>query len=378
VRTESPYLLLTTLALYFCLTGIESLRLSRFFWGGVIAGYAYLVRPEAIGFLAVIPAGIALRWAFAHRESLVWITASVGSLCCGFFIFALPFIVYLSIDTGNIGALSRKAGVTLEINLRESGVLNEQDPAAGQPAEPLSFTDYIRRHPARYLKKVIGDLAPAIGVFFEALHYSYVPFLLVGLALVLREKFWAGTNLLLLLFVSFYVFAFALIYVKRRYSLQAVPISLGWVALGMWWVRDKLRSGLSSKRALASVTCAALMILATTLPKTLKPISREKAYVREAGWYLKGRNRQGDLRVAVLDDRITFYAESKNINVGGVDQAKLAALLREQHAEYLAAEAKAFHAQFPDVSRQPESHGLVLEKKFIGSRKDEMLVFRVI
>jgi len=60
-----------------------------------------------------------------------------------------------------------------------------------------------------------------------------------------------------------------------------------------------------------------------------------------------------------------------------IDAAGVASYLREQKADYLAAEAKMFAKMLPEVSRRPEQFGLVLEQDFIGSRKDRMLVFRV-
>jgi hypothetical protein len=283
----------------------------------------------------------------------------------------------LSIDTGQFGALSRKAGITLAINLKKAGVLESTDIPEGGDVQSLNFTDYIRRHPLRYAMNVVSDLPSAVGVFFEALHYSYIPFLLLGLMLYSGDKFWHKSDLLLLGFVLFYVFGFALIYVKRRYSLQAVPISLAWVALGMWYVWAKLGTWFSPNKARFVGICIALLFIGATLPKTLKPVSREKAYVREAGWYLKALNKSGRLKVAVLDDRVTFYAEAQTIPLTGIGQFDLDARLREQKADFLAAESKAFQKAFPEISKTPERYGLILEKTFFGTRSDRMLLFKI-
>jgi 4-amino-4-deoxy-L-arabinose transferase-like glycosyltransferase len=378
VRSESTYIFFSSLALYLFLTGIERKRKGRFFWGGLIAGYAYLVRPEAIAFLVIIPAIASLRWISWHRNNLPEFTHALGLLCLGFMVCALPYIVYLSIDTGRFSAISRKAGITLRINLQESGMLEAEDNLQGEGLNSFAFTDYILRHPFRYSKKVAADLVPAIGVFFEALHYSYVPFLLLGLFLVLRERFWAKPELLLLGFICFYVFGFALIYVKRRYSLQAVPISLGLVAIGIWHVWNKMQAVLSAQKAALAGACISIIFLGATLPKTLKAVSREKAYVRETGWYLKERNPTGVLRVAVFDDRITFYANALTLPLAGIQEADLSAKLHQQRADYFAAESKIFHKAYPEVATAPDRYGLLLEKMFVGTRRDEMLLFKVI
>lgn len=377
VRTEIMYLFLSTLALYLFLIAIQRRLTGRFFWGGLVAGYAYLARPEAIGFVVIVPGVLLWRWLMQRDGGLMSLGRSVALIAAGFLIFALPYIAYLSIETGRFGALSRKAGVTLAINLKESGMLDDESLSEHGDVGSLVFTDYILQHPQVYINSVLSNLLPAVAVFFAALHYSYVPFLLVGLILAVRAEFWRRPDLLLVAFALFYVFGFALIYVKRRYSLQAVPISLAWVALGMWWVRDKLPVLVPERKAAMVAVVLAVIFIGATLPKTLRPVSREKAYVRETGRYLKARNSSGTLGVAVLDDRITFYADARTIPLTGVEGDKIASYLREKKADYLAAESKAFERVFPAISRTPERFGLVLERNFIGTRKDRMMVFRV-
>jgi len=336
-----------------------------------------LVRPEALGFLLIVPAVIFLRWLRQREITFLWLMQSVGLLCIGFFLFALPYIVYLSIDTGHFGAVSRKAGITLGINLQKAGILDEEDIAQFGAPESVVFIDYIREHPWRYVEKVASDLIPAIGAFFEALNFSYVPFLLLGLYLVWRDNLWDSWDLLLLVFVFAHVFGFALILVKLRYALQAVPISLAWVAAGIYWTWHNLRVELTPQRAKLVAASLAAIFLAATLPKTLKAVSRDKAFVRDTGRYLKSQNQGGNLKVATLDERVNFYAESATVPLAGIDETHVMVYLRAQKADYVAAEAKVLERVFPDISRTPERFGLVLEKSFAGMRKDRMLLFKV-
>ena len=378
VRSESAYVFLSTLALYFFLRAIERQRKMEFFWGGLVAGYAYLVRPEAIGFLVIVPAVTALRWMSHCRKSWSEWCASLGLLALGFVLCSAPYIVYLSHDTGRFGAISRKAGVTLGISLEESGMLEAENFQSDGTAGSLDFTEYILQHPFSYLKKVTSALIPAIGVFFEALRYPYALFLLLGVWVTLRERFWQKPETLLVGFVLFYVFGFALIYVKQRYALQAVPVSLGWVALGIWYGWVKLHTAVTDRTAAligASVACVFFVLI---FPKTLKPVSREKAYVRETGWYLKAYNLGRELRVAVFDDRITFYADARTLLLTGITESELTGKLRDQKADYFAAESKVLRRMYPDVAQTPERYGLTLEKVFVGTRRDQLLLFKVV
>jgi 4-amino-4-deoxy-L-arabinose transferase-like glycosyltransferase len=378
VRTESIFLFLSALALLFFYQGIEKERRGRFFLGGLVTGFAYLVRPEAMGLLFIVPAVVLVRWLSKKQPSLLSAGQTIGALFLGFFLFALPYIVYLSIDTGRWGAVSRKVGVTLGVSLRESGILDASDADETASAESDDFVQFVRHHPLLYVKKISMDLLPAIGVFFAALHYSYVPFLLVGLMFVFREKFWQRKDFLFLGFITFYIFGMTLVYVKRRYSLQVVPISLGWTAVGILWSWNYLRQSFPPRvsKALLLILCSVFLV--GTLPITLTPISREKAYVRDAGWYLRKHDPSGKLRVALFDDRVAFYGGVTPVQVFAVEESRLQKYLHDQRADYLAAESKAWQKIFPSIAGEPKRYGLVLEREFIGSRNDRMLLFKVV
>lgn len=378
VRSESTYIFFSAFAVYLFLSAIERQRGWAWFWGGVVAGYAYLVRPEAIGFLVIIPVVAVIRWFSQKRIHFSLWAASFGLLSAGFLLFSLPYIVYLSGDTGRLGAISRKAGITLAINLKESGALADGDVQQDAGLSSFVFTDYVRQHPIRYLEQVASGVVPAVGVYFETLYYAYLPFLLLGTFVGLRNRPWTKPELLLVVFVLFYIFGFALIYVKRRYALQAVPISLGWVAVGMVYTWEKLRTNFTAQKGTLLALSLGLVFLGATLARTLKPVSREKAYVRETGWYLKTQNKAGDLRVAVFDERVTFYAAAKTVSLIKVEQAKLRNELRKSRPDYLAVESRAFQKVYPETAKRPDLYGLALEKTFIGRRNDKMLLFKVL
>lgn len=378
VRTESAYFFLAALVLFLILSGIQKRRVGRLIAAGLIAGFGFLVRPEAIGLPVLVALYLTIHGLTNRDLTFVWGAKAAGALGAAFLVFALPYIVYLSIDTGRIGAISRKAGVTLAINLKESGYLDAEDVAGSQTVESLVFADYVRENPLRYLTKVVLDLPAATGVFFEALHYSYVPFLLIGLVLIARERVWERKDFLLLGFVLLYVYGFALFYVKRRYALQAVPISLGWAALGMHWLWGWFQAKFPAKKAGMVGLCVGLIFLLGTLPKTLKPVSMEKAYVRDAGRYLRDRNEAGKMKIAAFDDRVAFYAEAQSILLNPEEPQPLPAHLRQENADYLVSEIKVLESVYPGISNRPETFGLVLETIFVGTRKDRMLIFRVI
>src|SRR5262249_50619106 len=123
VRTESPFFFLSMVVLLLFYQGIITGNSRRIFYGGLVAGFAYLVRPEAIGFLVIVPITLMVTWWFKRERGFVWFARAFALLFIGFFIFALPYVVYLSSASGKWGSVSKKAGLTFAIALKDSGLL---------------------------------------------------------------------------------------------------------------------------------------------------------------------------------------------------------------------------------------------------------------
>lgn len=378
VRTESLFFFLAVVALYIFHRGMERQRTRDFLAGGLVAGFAYLVRPEALGFLVIVPAVLVLqRWS---RDRWSW--TSIGSagvaLALGFALFAAPYVVYLGSDTGQWGTVSRKAGVTLRVSLEQAGLLDAATAEEFPSGESMSLPAFVKAHPWIYTKKVLYDLARSVVAYAEALHYSYVPFLLVGLGAVFRQRLWERKDLLLLVYLCFFTLGFAAIYANRRYSVQLVPISLGWTAAGMLWSWNWASRKWSENSARIALMIVGAAFFAVTLPKTLKPVAKEKAHFKETASYIRQRHGPGSLNVIVFDDRIAYYAGAQAILFGDFkSESDLAEGLRQRRADFLVVEPKTLEAQYPRIFQSPESYGLRFEKEFVGPRRDRLVVYKV-
>jgi hypothetical protein len=279
--------------------------------------------------------------------------------------------------SGQWGAVSKKAGITLAISLTDSGLLAGADNQTLADLESLNFLQFVHRHPLLYTHKLLMDLPATIGVYLEAVYYSFAPFLLIGLFMLLRKKFWLGKDFLLVSFLIFYLGGFALIYVNLRYSVQLVPISLGWTALGMLWCWTRLEQACSFRRFQVITGALIVIFLGGTLFKTLKPISPEKAHVREAGRYMKTLKASTNSRVFVFDDRITFYGNMKPILLSELDEAKLLEKIRNRDALYVATELRPWRERFPSIARDPARYGLIVDKEFPVPKKDPLVIFKI-
>jgi len=160
----------------------------------------------------------------------------------------------------------------------------------------------IASRPTLYFKKVFIDIFRTLLVFFEALHYSYLPFLILGCFFCLRGCFWERDDFLFFTLFAFYLAAFALLYVNRRFAVPLVPLSLGWVGIGWLAFHDYACKKWEMKGPVIAGVVVSLYLVAT-LPWTLKAIGHDKYYLRSAEAYLNSvRGNQGFLppRVAWL------------------------------------------------------------------------------
>jgi len=158
--------------------------------------------------------------------------------------------------------------------------------------------------------------------------------------------------------------------VARGVASLAVAVAMGWL-----WLRSTLEARLSPKTGRALLISIIVLFVLVTLPKTLKPISREKANVRAAGLYLKEQNRSGNLKIAVFDDRISFYAAALPVILPLATDSEFISKVRK--AQYFVTELRVWDKLYPAISAQPERYGLVLEKEFSGKKQESVLIFRV-
>jgi len=362
VRSEIPYIFFLVLALYFLQRAIDKeTHFPLFFIAGITSALAYLVRPEGVG-LAIVGAFYLLyrgwKQGVLKRGCL-----QIGIFFLGFVLFSAPYGLYLKWDTGN-WIISRKAANVLSI------ALADYDPSVKQVSQKdsdnTSTLGMIASQPTLYFKKVFIDIFRTLFIFFEALHYSYVPFLLLGCFFCLRGRFWERDDFLLFAVIAFYLAAFALLYVNRRFAVPLVPLSLGWIGVGYLAFHEFAWKKWGNKGAVVTgvVVC---LFLGVTLPWTLKAIGRDKFYLREAGIYLKGV--PGNPRIFTDNARVAFYANGGD-HVLIKDPKALGDLSPSGRGYFLALERE----HFEPVQSQLVGQGWVVEKEFAGESGHSLVV----
>jgi len=360
VRTEIPYIFFLLLALFLLQRGLDRGSPLSFFSMGVSSGLAYLIRSEGFGLVVVLILFLLYRgWLYARLGKAV---VQLAPLLVGFILLAAPYVLYLKQDTGS-WLISRKAGFILYLGLADHDLGPDQ--VTMKDSDRVSVVSLISSRPLTYAKKVFVDAFRSLGVYFEAVHYSYLPFLFLGWLLFFRGRFWERDEFLLAAIILFYVGTFSLLYVNRRYAVPLVPLSLGWVAAGYLAMERYCRTRWPRRGGVLMGFVLALFLVGT-LPKTLQAIGREKLYLREAGSYFKAK--PGNPTIVTTNARVAFYAAGQRTLV--TEPERITQLLATQEADYLALEKKDFDALQGFLGH----HGWKLDREFSDNKRERLFV----
>jgi hypothetical protein len=363
VRTELPYTFFVVLALFLLQRALDDGKLLPLFLMGISCALAYLARPEGIGLMIVGVFYLLYRGWGTGRSHRTWLKA--GAVALGFLFFAAPYILYLRWDTGK-WLISRKASFIVALGLAR------YDPDAEhisvKESDQVGIVRQIASRPLSYAKKVFIDSFRSLGFYFEALHYSYLPFLFIGWIFYFRGRFWEKPEFLLFAVIALYLAAFSLLYVTRRYGIPLVPISLGWVAAGFLAVKE-YSSNRWGRRGILFTGIVLSAFVAGTLPKTLQAIGKDKFYLREAGVYLK--EKPGRPTIVTTNGRVAFYAAGQN-RILIKKSAELPDLLDPASGDYLALDK----AAYLEAEALLAQHGWSLDREFADGEREGLLVLR--
>jgi hypothetical protein len=118
------------------------------------------------------------------------------------------------------------------------------------------------------------------------------------------------------------------------------------------------------------------VFLAVTIPKTLKPVSQEKRYLKDAGRYIRQLYGPGHLSIMGSDGRIAFYAEADQVRMTKLSESDVIAQLRERKIDFLAAETIWLKKRYPMLLDTAETYGFRPVKEFVGKDRNRLVVYR--
>jgi 4-amino-4-deoxy-L-arabinose transferase-like glycosyltransferase len=369
VRSEIPYIFFLILAAYLFERGRSTGGRLAIFGSGASAGLSYLTRSEGLG-LVVVGLFFLLCWAWRSRQAardrraVFASTTPVFAFLLGFVVVAAPYVGYLRADTGR-WLVSRKAGLILHLALAEHDVATDE--VTMESSDRVGLINLVAGRPRLYVEKVSRDAFRSLGVYFEALHYPFAPFVVLGWILFFRRPFRRRGDSWLFVLIGFHVCVFAFLYVNRRYAVPLVPLSLGWTAVGFLAAKDFFRARWPKNGVAVTVVMTGLLI-GSTLPKALAAIGREKLHLKQAGLYLK--TLPGRPAILTTNGRVGFYARGDNsvrtVRAGefGEEPAR--------SADYLAVDQSVYDRRRAWL----EANGWTLERTFSREKEETLGIFR--
>lgn len=323
---------------------------------GLLAGLAYLVRPEGIG---VLVAGLALLgFELARRHVRVSAAARVaGGLCLGGALTMSPYVAFLSAENGALTITEKKsvAGVLGISALRAWATSGTVDYKPAKPIDPLlaerpdltppprGSRPFREKPVATGLAKYPEALGRLARVSLKALRPEVALLLVLGLIAArgrpgLRGRFFlafAGLYLFVLLGLSANS-----AYVSRRHVFPPAALLLGYAALGVVFAGAGVARLPGLRRRIgapAAVAVPLVLVVALGLGKALGP-DRGNALAerRAAEWVRAQGGLAPDQGVAAVKQRVSYYAGAPFVDLRRAPHpALLLPYLRRERARYV-------------------------------------------
>lgn len=337
--TEPPYYFFVYTGLFMVLLAMRRERRWVFLLAGMCFGLAYLTRPEAVAYVAIGAAIIALVRLFEKRflQRATWISLLIYA--AGFLLFFLPYVYYVYRVTG-AWMVSEKAGVTFVtcIGLSESNTVAFDQATWGLDSTGLevfffslesyhvNMLDVIRAYPAEFVQLVLRNVRRFIGglLSLELFSYYLLPFMGVAFFKAAWDKRRVKGELLLLASLT-PVLVFLLFFIQDRYIATLLPTLVIWLGLGACelgiWLRDTVANLLEPRvlgrlwRGVLTALPAVMLILLLMVlqPRVISQYTSTGSFRpdhKAIGLWLKD-NIPADSVVMSRYPAIAFYADSR-------------------------------------------------------------------
>lgn len=400
-----------------------------FFLTGSASALAYLTRPEGISVFLMTGLWVCLQRAgeslwkrdttgnapAGNRPEGYPINADIkhiGLLMAGFFIFALPYIIYLRGETGHweLSKKKRLSQVTsLDAVLKntdnnesqipphksstpQTGILTNNLPQApatggGGSAPDTTLLQYYKdRLETRYhvmLYKLVSQ-------YMDSLHYPLLLFLIIGIyCTIIDRPLYRRQNRYIISYTILFVFILfsmqrSIGYASYRHLMNIALVTLFWAATGVnasaGWIdrrffqtNDTTRNPQSATRGYIIIFC---IIAAMTLPKALKTRRGDKAIRKEAGLWLK-QHHPGTMTLVTDRLIISLYADTNGLelpkNIYEYDDILYFA--RSNGADYLAV-TENIEEKSPEFFRMAAGDDMEKIKEFTRNGK-KVVIFEI-
>lgn len=360
--TEPPYYFFVYAGLLFMLLAMRRERLLPYFVSGACFGFAYLIRPEAVAYLAVCGFVVALVRLFEKRffRRVTWVGFALYLV--GFLLFFLPYVYYVYRETG-AWMVSEKAGVTFVtcIGLSEGDTADFDRATWGldstgrevfffsRESYHVSMWDVIRAYPSEFIQLVVRNSRRFISSLLSLALFSYYLLPLLGVAFF--RAAWDKRRVkgeLLLLGSLLPVLVFLLFFIQDRYIATLLPTLVVWLGLGTYelgvWLKDTVANLLGPgvlgrvwRGVLLSIPTLVLVVFFAVLqPKVVRQYANTGSFRPEhkkVGLWLRD-NTPSNAVVMSRYSAIAFYAERRWKPLPNATYAELMTYARANDVSY--------------------------------------------
>ena len=374
VLTESTYHFFLATSVLFGWNAFSKGRFYNILLFSLFATFAYLTRPEAIGFLFIFCIWVLLikppfgKRSWTRRAGIVLLT-----IFC-FLAFSFPYLIQIRKESGRWG-ISRKIFISTGTFSKEERVPPIEEIRRKKEFPLLSLIS----DPLTALRKIGIGFLESLYKFQQGLHPFLFFLAIVGLIASLKKESpypLKGNFYLMTYLVFFFGFVFPFFWVTRRYTSQMITIALPWAAFGFLasveWFYKRLKWGVSQTKFGNILLIFILLGLAIQGSMTH---SREFRFIqREVGLWMKEHlPREGKIMSSLPQE--AFYAGLPWVHMPSGSYEEILEAARSQGVRYLVIDEK-IEKDSPDFWKKSKEGNLspLLDLR----RKDRrMVVFQV-
>jgi 4-amino-4-deoxy-L-arabinose transferase-like glycosyltransferase len=308
VLTESTYHFFLTTSVLFSWKAFSRGEFYNILLFSLFTTFAYLVKPEAIGFLFIFSAWVLLINPSPKKRTWTKKIGIISIAILAFVTFSSPYLIQIRKETGKWG-ISKKVSVTIGSLLEE---------------EEVPSIEIIRKKKGITLSSLVKNPLPVLGKvgtgFLKSFYkfqqvYNPVLFLLalLGWIFLFKKKnsySLKGSFFLMSYLIFFFGFVFPFFFITRRHTSQMISLALPWATFGFLevinWINQRFnREGVGKRVPVVLLIC--LLIGLFVQGRVIH--SREHRFIqREVGLWMKENLPKGSRVMSRLPQE-AFYAE---------------------------------------------------------------------
>jgi 4-amino-4-deoxy-L-arabinose transferase-like glycosyltransferase len=331
--TEATYTLLFTCGVVAGWSALSSGKARTHALAGALFGACYLLKPEASGFLLLLLVPVLGAKLFRRERTWQSCARNALSLCAGFVLLALPYLIYLHAQTG-AWTLSGKL----------AGHLWQGDRAPGDTPPPSVLMPDVTT--------AVVQLTKALRYEFEVFNLIFPPPFIALAALGLFRTGWTRARfrreIYLASFVAAALAGYAVTLPNIRFLVPLLPLLLCWTSKGViefegWMVETLRRRGggneLTRRARRLVVPLVVAVLLASLLPLSVYLLRGDKwsdyhGQKRAALW-IKEQTPGRAPTVMSTAPVAAFYAGGRHVQLVDEDYAALVARARRERVDYI-------------------------------------------